>query len=125
MEDLFRSGVRVLILLSDLAGATTIALVIASVAYSYIRGLAPGVPRPKLRDIRLRLGRGLVLGLEFLIAADVLQTILGPTLQEIAILGATIVLRTILSLSIEYELSRFVQHDAFCERRETGQNQGS
>lgn len=55
-------------------------------------------------EVRRLFGRGLVLGLEFLIGADVLRTIVAPTLEDLAILGAIIVLRTILSLSIEFEL---------------------
>lgn len=56
------------------------------------------------QEVRRLFGRGLVLGLEFLIGADVLRTIVAPTLEDLAILGAIIVLRTILSLSIEFEL---------------------
>ena len=50
------------------------------------------------------MGRGLVFGLELLIGADILATILIPTLTELAVLGAVIVLRTILALSIMYEI---------------------
>ncbi len=50
------------------------------------------------------MGRGLVLSLELFIAADLLRLILHPALQEIAVLGVIILLRTILSLSLVYEL---------------------
>jgi uncharacterized membrane protein len=53
---------------------------------------------------RSSLGKGLVLGLEFLIGADVLRTILAPSLEELALLGGVVLLRTILSFSIEFEL---------------------
>jgi uncharacterized membrane protein len=53
---------------------------------------APGhVPFTRLR---LELGRALSLALEFLLAADILQTMLSPTLDQVAVLGAIAVIRT-------------------------------
>lgn len=60
-----------------------------------------------LQEIRIQLGRGLVLGLEFLIGADIIRTLVAPSFQEIAMLGAIVVVRTILSLTIEYEIGRY------------------
>ncbi len=50
------------------------------------------------------LGRGLVLGLEFLTGADILRTMVAPTLNEVETLAVIIGLRTILSLTTEFEL---------------------
>ena len=55
---------------------------------------------------RLDLAQRLVLALEFLIAADILKTIVTPTLEGMALLGSIIAIRTVLSLSIAYELRR-------------------
>ncbi len=55
---------------------------------------------------RRTLGHGLVLGLDFLIGADILRTMVAPTLDEASVLGVIIALRTILSLTIEFELRR-------------------
>lgn len=57
-----------------------------------------------IESVRLEYGQRLVLALEFLIAADILATIHTPTLEGIALLAAVIVVRTVLSLSIAYEL---------------------
>jgi len=46
----------------------------------------------------------LLLGLEFLIASDILKTVLEPTLNELAILGGIVVLRTILSVFLNREI---------------------
>lgn len=54
--------------------------------------------------VRLEFGRRLVFALEFLIAADILTTLHTPTLESISLLGAIIIIRTVLSLSIAYEL---------------------
>jgi len=46
----------------------------------------------------------LLLGLEFLIASDILKTVLEPTLNELAILGGIVVLRTVLSVFLNKEI---------------------
>jgi uncharacterized membrane protein len=54
---------------------------------------------------KLLLGRTLSLGLEFLVAADVIRTvILPPTLMNIAVLAAVILTRTFLSWSLLVEM---------------------
>jgi Protein of unknown function (DUF1622) len=45
-----------------------------------------------------------LLGLEFLIAADIIHTVLTPTLADLAILGAIVAIRTVISFSINWEL---------------------
>ena len=51
------------------------------------------------------LGRALSLGLEFLVAADVIRTVgVAPTFRNIGILGAIIIIRTALSWSLVVEM---------------------
>ena len=52
--------------------------------------------------IRLGIGVNLILGLEFLIAADIIRTIIEPTLEELGILGAIVTIR----IALAYFLSR-------------------
>lgn len=56
-----------------------------------------------IRKLRATFGTYLLLGLEFLIASDILKTVLEPTLNELAILGGIVVLRTILSVFLNRE----------------------
>jgi uncharacterized membrane protein len=49
----------------------------------------------------------LVFGLEFFIAADVLKTVITPTQQEILLLGAVVVIRTILGYFLSKESKEF------------------
>ena len=54
---------------------------------------------------KTHLGKGLLLGLEFLVAADVVRTVvLNPTLQNVMILGLLVVIRTFLSWSLVVEI---------------------
>ncbi len=58
----------------------------------------------RLRVIRADLGTYLLLGLELLIAADVLKTILEPGMNELLILGGIVILRTVLSFFLNKEI---------------------
>jgi uncharacterized membrane protein len=49
----------------------------------------------------------LVFGLEFFIAADVLKTLITPTEQELILLGAVVVIRTILGYFLSRESKEF------------------
>ena len=57
---------------------------------------------PRLRE---RLGRTILLGLEVLIVGDIVRTIIvDPTLESVAVLGAIVVIRIVLSFSLEVEI---------------------
>ena len=63
--------------------------------------------RRKLRQV---LGYYLLLGLEFLIAADIIDTLMKPTTQDLIILGAIVAIRTVISYSLNSELSHDSRH---------------
>ena len=54
--------------------------------------------------LRADLGTYLLLGLELLIAADILKTIVEPGLHELGILAGIVVLRTVLSFFLNKEI---------------------
>lgn len=55
---------------------------------------------------RRSLGRSILLGLELLVAADIIKTVaLTPTLESVAVLGGIVLIRTFLSFSLELEIS--------------------
>lgn len=56
--------------------------------------------------IRVRLGSYLVLALEFFIASDIIKTIITPTWQSLGILGAIVVIRTILSYFLTKDIKK-------------------
>ena len=57
-------------------------------------------------SIRTTLGSYLVLGLEFFIAGDIVKTIITPTWETLGILGATVMIRTILSYFLTKDLKK-------------------
>lgn len=68
-------------------------------------GDARGALRKK-EEIRLRLGRWLVLSLEFLLAADILKTAVAPSWTELGQLAAVAALRTGLNHFLQREVER-------------------
>jgi len=54
--------------------------------------------------VRQDLGYYILLGLEFLIAADIMHTIQRPTLEELAILGGIVLIRTVISHYLTTEM---------------------
>jgi uncharacterized membrane protein len=54
---------------------------------------------------RANLGRGILLGLELLVGADIISTITAPlTFESVGLLGAVVAIRTFLSFSLETEI---------------------
>ena len=71
-----------------------------------IRQFKQPVPMEEREELRHKFGYYLLLGLEFLVAADIIHTILTPTLQDLGILAAIVGIRTVISVSINWELGQ-------------------
>jgi uncharacterized membrane protein len=57
------------------------------------------------RTYRRQLGRSIILGLEFLIAGDIIRTVVvADTLENVAILGLIILIRSFLSVTLHLEV---------------------
>ncbi len=65
------------------------------------RGAEVDEDRKRLRHV---LGYYLLLGLEFLIAADIIDTLIKPSGQDLIVLGAIVLIRTVISYSLNAEL---------------------
>lgn len=61
---------------------------------------------PVYRPFRQFLGRSILLGLELLVAADIIRTVaVTPTLGSVAVLAGIVLIRTFLSFSLELEIT--------------------
>src|SRR5215831_4187773 len=72
-----------------------------------LRGVDVEAERKKLRQT---LGYYLLLGLEFLIAADIIDTLMRPNTQDLLVLGAIVAIRTVISYSLNAELAHEIRH---------------
>ena len=58
------------------------------------------------RGLRLYMGRSIVLGLELLVAADIIRSVaIDPTFVSVGVLGLIVLVRTFLSWSLEVEIN--------------------
>ncbi|MFT2817513.1 DUF1622 domain-containing protein [Leifsonia sp. A12D58] len=58
------------------------------------------------QSFRRSLGRSILLGLELLVAADIIRTVaITPTLESVAVLAGIVLIRTFLSFSLELEMT--------------------
>jgi uncharacterized membrane protein len=93
----------------DLAGVGIMIIVvaIALVGVAFARGLTRDEPfDSSSRQLRQSIGRGILLGLELLVAGDINRTVaVAPTFSSVGVLAVIVVIRTFLSFSLEVELT--------------------
>jgi uncharacterized membrane protein len=81
-------------------------IVTATAKYVTVR-FQQGDARSGYETYRAQLGSGLLLGLEILVAADVIRTVaLEQTLESVATLGVLVLIRIVLSWSIVVEIEQ-------------------
>lgn len=89
-------------------GLAAIVLVVGlvwSLTYSVLIWRRTKSGKQAYRTLRMTFGGVLLLGLEILVAADLLLSVaVEPTLQSVAVLGLVVVIRTVLSFSLEMEV---------------------
>ena len=58
-----------------------------------------------VRQFRQSFGSAIVLGLEFLVAGDIIRTVVvAPTLENVAVLATIVLIRTVLSMTLQVEI---------------------
>ena len=90
----------------EILGILTLVLGLAVALVRGGRALAGGRGgEESYRIVRTVFGRSILLGLEFLVAGDIIRTVaVQPSLQNVAVLGLIVLIRTFLSFSLEVEI---------------------
>lgn len=90
----------------DWAGVAVIVIGLLLATVLFIRQAALRAPFDKAyRLYRQRAGKAILLGLEFLVAADIIRTVaVSPTFNSVGVLGVIVLVRTFLSFTLEVEL---------------------
>jgi uncharacterized membrane protein len=103
----FRGAVEAIGLAVDGVGVGVIAVAIGVAGVAFGRGLSSGLPfDSSYRQLRQSIGRGVLLGLELLVAGDIIRTVaVAPTLTGVGVLAMIVAIRTFLSFSLEVELT--------------------
>ncbi|QYF94363.1 DUF1622 domain-containing protein [Massilia sp. PAMC28688] len=102
-ETLTRDALAWLRLLVETLGAIVIAVGIAAALLALVRH-ALGRSDAGFNQVRLRLGRYLLLALELQLAADILSTAIAPSWDQIGKLAAIAIIRTLLNYFLMLEI---------------------
>jgi uncharacterized membrane protein len=96
----------------EATGSAIDAIGVAAIAGGAILALFMTISRVRREEggaydfFRRRLGRAILLGLEFLVAADIIRTVaVTPSGESVAVLGGIVLIRTFLSFSLQLEMT--------------------
>jgi uncharacterized membrane protein len=103
----FRDLTDALGLAVDGAGVAVIVAAITAAAVAFGRRLRGDAGfEEAYRELRQSIGRGILLGLELLVAGDIIRTVaVTPTFTSVGVLAMIVAIRTFLSFSLEVELT--------------------
>jgi uncharacterized membrane protein len=90
--------------------ALGVGVIAVMAAYALLHGAAALMmradPADIYKDVRNRLGHGILLGLELLVAADIIHTVaVELTFETVGVLAIVVLIRTFLSFTLEVELT--------------------
>jgi uncharacterized membrane protein len=114
--EVFRIIIEYVILIIEIIVGIIVAGIVIITLVNLLRSILSTLRKRQqqihIRQIVTRMLRGLLIVLDFLIAADLLQTILDPTLEETAVLALIVVLRILLSWSLSKEIEMSTTEDS-------------
>jgi uncharacterized membrane protein len=119
----FRDAIELLGLVIDVAAVGVIFVSAIAAGVVFVRGrIGRSLPVEEgYRQLRQGIGRGVLLGLELLVAGDIIRTVaIEPTIESVGVLAAIVVVRTFLSFALEVELTGRWPWDRERERGATG-----
>jgi uncharacterized membrane protein len=102
---------NILVFIQHLVSIIGILVIIIGVIYALYRYLytlstgAQDTNGARINTIRLDLGRAIILGLEFIVASDLIGTTTTPDYYAVGLLAIIVVIRTVLSFSISREIA--------------------
>lgn len=103
-SEVFLAGIAGAVLALEAAAAVVILVAGARALLGFLGHLFRSTRMPESE--RRRFARGLLLGLDFTIGSDVLKLALSPTMDGVLVVALVVLVRTIMTLVLEYELRR-------------------
>ncbi len=106
MDEWFPSALKLMTHAIEISGIAIIVLGLLGATIAVIWQVLRGRSGSEAFDLyRSNLGRAILLGLEFLVAADIISTVaIEPSLESLLILAGIVLIRTFLSFSLEVEI---------------------
>ena len=97
--------IELLALALELAGVAVIVVGVILATFVFLRRGGKDGWRDAYESYRANLGRGILLGLELLVGADIIMTIVAPlTFESVGLLALVVLIRTFLSFALETEI---------------------
>lgn len=113
MEESLKHFVGFVALGVEISAAFMISFGALEAIYGALRTFFVGEPRTgRRKEVWLRFGVWLLLGLEFELAADIVRTAIAPTWNDIGQLGAIALIRTFLNYFLEIDLEKYTETGA-------------
>ncbi|MCW2990767.1 MAG: hypothetical protein JWM73_1361 [Solirubrobacterales bacterium] len=102
----FKSAVDAVSKVIDGVGVLAIVLGLVVATVVFVLALRTAADRmTTYRDYRRQIGRAILLGLEFLVAADIIRTVaVDPSFTSVGVLAVIVAVRTFLSFTLDLEL---------------------
>ncbi|MFF3891419.1 DUF1622 domain-containing protein [Streptomyces sp. NPDC001914] len=117
---LLENVLKVAVSVVEACGATIICIGAALAFVRYLLLIARVDKAPDFISVRVSLGRHLILGLEFQLAADLLRSAVSPTFYDIGQLAAIAALRTVLNYFLTREIAEARSMDEPQSTQEAG-----
>ena len=99
---------QVISMIGEIIDVVGVLAIVIGVVYAILDAALRGLRKksPVYDRFRRVLGRAILLGLELLVAADIIKTVaVTPTLDSVVVLAIIVLIRTFLSWSLELEIS--------------------
>jgi uncharacterized membrane protein len=105
-DEHFKDAVDAISRVIDGAGVVVIVIGLLLATAVFLLGQRDGSDRGlSYRVYRQQVGRAILLGLEFLVAADIIRTVaVAPTFRGVGVLAVVVAVRTFLSFTLDVEL---------------------
>jgi uncharacterized membrane protein len=106
MDEPLMSAIHWIVRALELAGIGVIVVGAFGSLLAFLRRLLKGQPKELIvGQFRTDLGRAILMGLELLVAADIVSTVaIDPTVDSLIVLAGIVLIRTFLSFSLEVEI---------------------
>lgn len=90
----------------EIAAVAVIVIGTVSASWIFLRsGVSGAAWSEAFHHYRANLGRGILLGLELLVAGDIVDTVaVEPSIENLTVLGLIVLVRTFLSISLQVEI---------------------
>jgi len=108
--EILKQGLNYVELAIDIVGLTVILIGFTKALWAFVRNELSQRDNEiafwtRIRQVRCGLGTYLLLGLEFMIASDVIHSFTDPKLESLAELGAIVLVRTVIAYFLGQEIS--------------------